>query len=150
MQIQFNYDLENTNTNLLYEKYLKAKDYFLQDGVEVVNQLSEKWLNYWKSINPKYITFPKNEWKNIKKRLSQSKSVFSLRVGEYLGKFKTGDVCKTGWGKLVKIKKVKRLKSIKEYKFYDQLTPGMLNQLKKYKTHEADELEIIKLHKQVI
>lgn len=46
------------------------------------------------------ITFPKNEWNDVKSRLSEGKIVYTIRVdndNEY-GKYRAGDVLKTEWG----------------------------------------------------
>lgn len=91
------------------------------------------------------ITFPKNEWDDIKNRLNQNKIVYTIRVSNEVGKFKVGDIVKTEWGMEVKILSVKKIKGgIEElksaYKYFDQLTKEMLQELSEY-----NEMEIVTL-----
>ena len=95
--------------------------------------------------NTMVITFPKNEWTNIKARFNGGKIVWTVRVGNGYGKFREGDILKTEWGSQVKILSVKRIEGgIKElenqYEHFNELTEDMIKELSGY-----DEMEIITL-----
>lgn len=67
--------------------------------------------------------FPKREWKDIKKQLSEKGSNSSTRCCKELDKYKVGDIYLTPWGDLIKITKVTRylkLEDIPTWKFFDK------------------------------
>ena len=88
------------------------------------------------------ITFPKNEWIDIKKRLNDNNTVSTIRIHKEFGKYKKGTVYKTEWGDTIKILDVKKINNIKQYEFYKDLTQDMLNQI-----GNVNKLEVIKLRK---
>jgi len=92
--------------------------------------LSE-YLNYiQENNNIETITFPKDEWNSVKRRLNEGKKVHSIRVDKEYGKYKLGQIYKTEWGQLVKVIGIKRLKSINEYLYFNELTPEQSEYLK--------------------
>lgn len=93
------------------------------------------------------ITFPKQEWNDIKKRLKSDKCVYTIRVSSELGRYKKDMILVTPWGENIKIMSVKTIKNgisqLKiEYEFFDELTKDMLSDLSKY-----EDMEIIVLKK---
>ncbi|HBI17112.1 MAG: hypothetical protein UR60_C0018G0002 [Candidatus Moranbacteria bacterium GW2011_GWF2_34_56] len=92
------------------------------------------------------ITFPKNEWDDIKLRLKNKKTVCTLRVDDEYGKYKTGDVLKTEWDLNVKIISVNKVSGgidglKKDYEFFDKLTEEMIQDLTSYEKIEIITLE---------
>jgi len=92
-----------------------------------------------------YITFPKNEWDDIKARFGEDKVVYTIRVSDECDKYHEGDILMTEWGSRVKIVSIKKLNGgitelKKEYPYYDQLTDQMVKELTPF-----DDMEIISL-----
>ena len=93
------------------------------------------------------ITFPKNEHGDVKARLNDNKIVYTIRVDSEYGKYKEGDVLTTEWGSTVKILSVKKINGgieelRKEYRHFDQLTDGMINELRPFQDMEIISLKI--------
>lgn len=93
----------------------------------------------------KAITFPKNEWEDIKARLNEGKIVYTIRVGNEYGKYRVGDILETEWGSQVKILSVEKitggLKALEDkYIHFNKLTEGIIKELSGY-----DNMEIITL-----
>ncbi len=93
----------------------------------------------------KLISFPRGEWDDIRARLDRGKTVWTIRVGDEYGKFRTGDVVRTEWGSDARITSVKNIKgglvALKDaYTFFDELTERMRDDLRGY-----DEMEIVTL-----
>lgn len=96
------------------------------------------------------ITFPKDEWNDIKTRFEEDKTVYTIRVSVEYGKYKEGDVLMTEWGSKVKISSVKRvnggIKELeKEYPYFDQLTPEMIREIEPFKDMEIVSLKMVVL-----
>lgn len=97
------------------------------------------------------ITFPKNEWDNIKDRLENNKNVYTIRVSDETNKYHKNDVLLTELGdpalyvRVLSVKKIhggiEELKKV--YKYFDSLTSEMINELRDYQ-----DMEIINLKKE--
>lgn len=97
--------------------------------------------------NHSSITFPKDEWEDIKSRLNEDKIVYTIRVSKDYGKFREGEIVETEWGSLVKILSVKKIKGgiselKNQYKYFKELSKERILELERY-----DKMEIIKLTK---
>jgi len=90
------------------------------------------------------ITFPKEEWKDIRRRLDSGKNVFSIRVSDEYDKYRQGEVYTTEWRAQIKIISIKKIKNIKEYEHQDELDINTIKQLKKY--NKLDVLEFRKVN----
>jgi hypothetical protein len=95
------------------------------------------------------ITFPKNEWIDIKTRLDENKIVYTIRVDKECNKYKEGDILMTEWKSKVRILSVKKLSGgikelEKEYQFYNQLNNEMIIEISPFM-----EIEIISLKAEV-
>lgn len=91
------------------------------------------------------ITFPRNEWDNIKSRLNNAKTVYTIRAGNEYEKYKIGDVKVTEWGSKIKIISIKKIKGginelKKEYEFFSEIGKDSIQELMPYR-----EMEIISL-----
>ena len=87
------------------------------------------------------ITFPKDEWEDIRRRLDNNQVVWTIRVDKEYEKFKVGDVLDTEWNEKIEILSVKKINNgikelEKEYQFFDKLTGEMLEELKPYNAME--------------
>jgi hypothetical protein len=54
------------------------------------------------------ITFPKNEWADIQKRLNENEIVYTIRVDKEYEKYSIGDTLVTEWNTKIKILSVKK------------------------------------------
>jgi len=89
------------------------------------------------------MTFPKDEWTDIKARLSEGKVVHTIRVSQECGKFHEGDIVETPWGSQVKILSVKKITGgiaelAKTYAYFNKLSKEVIQALSLY-----EEMEII-------
>jgi len=78
------------------------------------------------------ITFPREEWDDIKERLGRNEIVHSIRVDRDYDKFKKGKFYITEWGRLIEITSIEKLSSIDDYYYYNELNSAQKNDLKKY------------------
>ncbi|MDD4804255.1 MAG: hypothetical protein PHN69_03700 [Candidatus Pacebacteria bacterium] len=91
------------------------------------------------------ITFPKNEWGDIQRRLNENKVVYTVRVDNEYGKYKIGDILETEFGNSVQILSVKKITAgleelQKEYQYFDQLTEEMIKEILPFKNIEIISL----------
>lgn len=98
----------------------------------------------------KVITFPKNEWQDIKERFKNGKEVYTLRVSDERGKYLIEDVLMTEWEQKVKVVSIKQISGgieelKKEYEYFGELTEEMLNELREYNDIEIIELSSLGL-----
>jgi hypothetical protein len=99
-----------------------------------------------KSSKINCITFPKNEWVNIRIRLNENKPIWTIRVDKEYGKYKVGDILETEWDDKIEIISVKKIDSgikelEKEYQFFNELTKEMIKELKPYTSMELISLQ---------
>ncbi len=90
-----------------------------------------------------FISFPKREWKTLRKVLSEKKICSTVRCCKELGKYKTGKIYKTPWGDLVKIISVKKYynpEKIPTWKFFDK---GMKISVNKGKVYGDEKWDFI-------
>lgn len=89
------------------------------------------------------ITFPKREWKDIRKILDKKGVNSSTRCCKELNKYKVGNIYKTPWGGLVKIVKVKRynkLEKIPTWKYFDRGMKISARKGEKYSDNKWDHI----------
>jgi hypothetical protein len=75
-----------------------------------------------KIAKEKYIYFPKNELKKIKKELHDNKKIITTRVKDDFDKYHKNDIVKTEWGQLLIVTNVKTYDNILKHPYYDKLT----------------------------
>lgn len=88
------------------------------------------------------ITFPKNEWQDIRKRLDGGRFVFSVRVSADYDRFKIGKVYFTEWEDKIKIIDSQKINSIEDYEYVNELSKEQKEYLEQF-----NNLNIIKFKK---
>jgi stress-induced morphogen len=94
------------------------------------------------------MSFPKSEWNDIQLRLSQSKSVYTIRVSNECGKYHEGDILHTEWRAAIRIVSIKNISKglselQREYQYFDQLTDDMKKELMPFQKMEIISFEAI-------
>lgn len=71
------------------------------------------------------ISFPRREWKDIKKILAEQGQGSTVRCCYELGKYKAGRIFETPWKDLIKITKVTRYHRAEDIPTWPQMDKGM-------------------------
>jgi len=76
------------------------------------------------------MSFPRDEWSDLKNRLKNKLKVYTTRVEKEQGKYKEGQMVSTPLqSKPLKIVSVKTYKKIEDHPFYEYLTPSQMRQI---------------------
>jgi hypothetical protein len=78
------------------------------------------------------MTFPKNEYSSINKRLNQGKFCYTTRVYKEFGIYKEGVVYNTPWNQTIVVIQVQQFNKIAEHPFYSELTPAQRDEIYQY------------------
>ena len=98
----------------------------------------------------KTIHFPKSEIEELKKRLNQNKTIFTIRVSKEYGKYKKDEILKTDWKDKLKVLDLIKVKGIddleKKYLHFKEAKksyPKEFDNIKKYQNIDILELKKI-------
>ena len=159
-QLKIGIKIEQEHTKNLDKARMIAKDHldeipdYYTRLVKMEEEAKKKWdipcnegffnANELKNTKIKIpvITFPKNEWVSIKKRLNSGKIVYTIRVYAERHKYLENNIYQTEWGAPVQIISVIEIKSINDYQFKEYLNDKMKNDI-----GGARKLEVITLKK---
>lgn len=89
-----------------------------------------------------YMTFPKDEHKEIFKRTNNNLPFYTIRVDKEFNKYYKNQIVDSDLGIKLKIIDFKTINSIKEYQFFEYLSPPQQKYLEKF-----NKLNIITLGK---
>jgi hypothetical protein len=81
--------------------------------------------NIMKNMSYQQITFPKQEWPDIKEILEEKGFCSNTRCCRELNKYKVGAIYQAPWGDLVKIIKVTRYNQLEKIPNWKQFDKGM-------------------------
>ena len=93
----------------------------------------------WSNDKFDYIDFPKNEYKDYKKRLSENKTIYTTRVSNEVGKYKKEKIYNSSFGKL-KVIYFKHFENINEHPFYNELKEQQINEINLYISEKGYDL----------
>lgn len=96
---------------------------------------NEDWLNE----EFDYIDFPKNEYEDYRKKLSENKIIYTTRVSNEVGKYRKEKIYNSCFGKL-KVIYFKHFENISEHPFYTELKEQQINEINLYKSEKGYDL----------
>jgi hypothetical protein len=116
-------------------EYAKSKN----KEIEYLENINEK-------INKNYMemSFPKNEYEDIKKFLDEQGYCYTTRVYKETNKYKIGELYKAPWGDVLRIDEVTKYWKLSERPFYDKITASQKKVLRKYSENMGLPYEWIK------
>ena len=96
-------------------------------------QLSEACVNETVSNYPP-ISFPKDEYNDLRTRAKTGRPIVTIRVSKEYGKYKVGKVYRTAFGYNLKVVKELYIDDLRDYPYYNEIknNKAWIQQLKKY------------------
>lgn len=92
-----------------------------------------------------YIVFPKKEYDDYIKRLTNNKVIYTTRVSSEMGKYKMNGIYKSDFGDL-KVVFLKHYSKLSNHPFYNELNENQICEINKYiKENEYDVIGLIKV-----
>ncbi len=88
------------------------------------------------------IGFPKEEWNQLRNRLSRGLSIYTTRVSAEKGKYKIGKTYRAPWGELLVVKNISRGNDVNQHPFLRELNEKQVKQIERYGDYEL--IEIVK------
>ena len=92
-----------------------------------------------------YINFPKSEYDDYLKRLTDNKVIYTTRVSSEVNKYKIGNIYKSDFGNL-KVVFLKHYSKLSNHPFYNELKEDQTCEINKYiKENGYDVIGLIKV-----
>lgn len=91
------------------------------------------------------ITFPEDEWDNIKKNIEKNKIFYTTRVSIEKNKYIKNKIYLTQWGSLLTVVDVINYKKVNEHPFLSDLSDKQIEIIRKYSENIDETYEVIKL-----
>lgn len=93
----------------------------------------------WSNDELDYIDFPKNEYEDYGKRLSENKIIYTTRVSNEVGKYRKEKIYNSCFGKL-KVIYFKHFENINAHPFYNELKEQQINEINLYISEKGYDL----------
>jgi len=91
-------------------------------------------------INPGRISFPRNEWPAIRRRLAATGWFYTTRVSRELGLYRKDRRYLAPWRQVLRVESIRRLRNLADHPFFDQLTTAQKRLISKFGTYEVIKL----------
>ena len=95
----------------------------------------------------KTISFPEEEWEDIKTRINSGKTCSTVRCCDELGKYKLSQTYITPWNDLIKITKIENYNKAEDIPTWKYWGETMRKSVKEGKVHGNNEWEYIEFIK---